>query len=124
VGSRTRKLVAIWNALPGTDRISRFKDRKSAVRRLWTAFQELPLPSEAAPASVGPRAGSKQAKVIDLLQRREGATVAEVMRATGWLPYTVRGMFSGALKKKHGLTLVSAKEQRGRVYRIAVEVAA
>jgi hypothetical protein len=118
------QLVAIWNALPGTDRISRFKDRKSAVRRLWTAFQELPLPSEAAPASAGPRAGSKQAKVIDLLKRPEGATVAEVMKATGWLPHTVRGMFAGALKKKHGLTLASAKEQRGRVYRIAVEAAA
>jgi Protein of unknown function (DUF3489) len=75
-------------------------------------------------ASVGPRTGSKQAKVIDLLQRPEGATVAEVMKATGWLPHTVRGMFSGALKKKHALTLVSAKEQRGRVYRIAVEGAA
>jgi hypothetical protein len=122
-GLSNARLVAIWNALPGTDRISRFKDRKSAVRRLWTAFQELPLPSEVA-AAAGPRPGSKQAKVIDLLQRPEGATVAEVMKATGWLPHTVRGMFSGALKKKHGLTLVSAKEQRGRVYRIAVEVAA
>jgi hypothetical protein len=123
-GLSNAQLVAIWNTLPGTDRISRFKDRKSAVRRLWTAFQELPLPSEAAPASAGPRAGSKQAKVIDLLKRPEGATVAEVMKATGWLPHTVRGMFSGALKKKHGLTLVSAKDQRGRVYRIAVEAAA
>ena len=44
----------------------RFKDRKSAVRRLWAAFQELPLPSEL--ASTGPRPGSKQAKVIDLLK--------------------------------------------------------
>jgi hypothetical protein len=58
------------------------------------------------------------------LKRPEGATVAEVMKATGWLPHTVRGMFAGALKKKHGLTLASAKEQRGRVYRIAVEAAA
>src|ERR1700675_1294747 len=118
--SRTQ-LAAIWNALPGNHPISRFQDRKSAARRLWAAFQELPLPSEAAPASAGPRAGSKQAKVIDLLKRPEGATVAEVMKATGWLPHTVRGMFAGALKKKHGLTLASAKEQRGRVYRIAVE---
>ncbi len=123
-GLSNAQLVAIWNALPGTDRISRFKDRKSAVRRLWTVFQELPLSSEAAPASAGPRAGSKQAKVIDLLKRPEGATVAAVMKATGWLPHTVRGMFAGALKKKHGLTLVSAREQRGRVYRIASEAAA
>ena len=116
------QLAAIWNGLPGTNPISRFKDRKSAARRLWAAFQELPLPSE--PASAGPRPGSKQAKVVDLLRRPEGATVAEVMNATGWLPHSVRGMFSGALKKKHRLMLISAQEQRGRVYRIAGEATA
>src|SRR3954471_22753530 len=83
------QLAAIWNALPGTTRISRFKDRKSAARRLWAAFQELPLPSEL--ASSGPRPGSKQAKVVGLLQRPEGATVAEVMNATGWLPHGQEG---------------------------------
>src|SRR5436309_1735072 len=118
------QLAAIWNALPGTTPIARFKDRKSAARRLWAAFQDLPLPSEVAAASAGPRPGSKQAKVIDLLKRPEGATVAEVMNATGWLPHTVRGMFSGALKKKHRLMLISAQEQRGRVYRIAGEATA
>jgi len=46
------------------------------------------------------------------------------MDATGWQPHTVRGMFSGALKKQHRLTVVSAKEDRGRVYRIADAVAA
>jgi Protein of unknown function (DUF3489) len=123
-GLSRAQLAAIWNALPGHNRISRFQDRKSAARRLWAAFKELPLPSEVAAAPAGPRSGSKQAKVIGLLKRPQGATVAEVMKATGWLPHTVRGMFSGALKKKHGLTLVSAKEQRGRVYRIAGEAAA
>jgi len=44
--------------------------------------------------------------------------VDEVARATGWQRHTVRGVFSGTLKKKLGLTLASAKEQRGRVYRI------
>ncbi|TMJ68325.1 MAG: DUF3489 domain-containing protein [Alphaproteobacteria bacterium] len=50
--------------------------------------------------------------------RPEGATVDEVARATGWRRHTVRGVFSGTLKKKLGLTLASAKEERGRVYRI------
>jgi hypothetical protein len=42
-----------------------------------------------------------------------------VVTATGWQRHTVRGVFSGTLKKKLGLTLTSAKEERGRVYRIA-----
>ena len=61
---------------------------------------------------------SKQAAVIALLRRPEGATVTEIVAATGWQPHTVRGLFSGTLKKKLGLTLSSAQEQRGRVYRI------
>ncbi len=118
------QLAAIWNGPPGKNQISRFENRKSAARRLWAAFQDLPLPSEVATVPAGPRPGSKQAKVIDLLTRPEGATVAEVMDATGWQPHTVRGMFSGALKKKHRLTIISAKEDRGRVYRIADAVTA
>jgi hypothetical protein len=53
-----------------------------------------------------------------MLRRPEGATVDEVASATGWQRHTVRGVFSGTLKKKLGLTLASAKEKRGRVYRI------
>ena len=61
---------------------------------------------------------SKQDEVIAMLRRPEGATGDEVARATGWQRHTVRGVFSGTLKKKLGLTLASAKEERGRVYRI------
>ena len=60
-----------------------------------------------------------QDEVIAMLRRAEGATVAEVASATGWQRHTVRGVFSGTLKKKLGLKLASAKEERGRVYRIA-----
>jgi hypothetical protein len=62
---------------------------------------------------------SKQDEVIAMLRRPEDATVEEVVRATGWQCHTVRGVFSGTLKKKLGLTLVSGQEERGRVYRIA-----
>ena len=54
-----------------------------------------------------------------MLRRGEGATVEEVARATGWQRHTVRGVFSGTLKKKLGLSLASVQEARGRVYRIA-----
>ena len=54
-----------------------------------------------------------------MLQRPEGATIAEVVEATGWQPHTVRGALAGALKKRLGLTIGSEKvEGRGRVYRI------
>ena len=73
---------------------------------------------EPAPAVVTPRP-SKQAAVIALLRRPEGVTVGEIVSATEWQPHTVRGLFSGTLKKKLGLGLNSAAEVgRGRVYRI------
>ena len=62
---------------------------------------------------------SKQEVVIAMLRLPEGATVDEVGSVTGWQRHTVRGVFSGTLKKKLGLTLASAKGERGRVYRIA-----
>ena len=65
------------------------------------------------------RADSKQALVIGLLQRPEGATIAQIMQATGWQQHTVRGTLAGTLKKRLGLTITSTKEAGGqRVYRI------
>jgi hypothetical protein len=58
--------------------------------------------------------------LVGMLGRAEGATIDEIVAATGWQPHTVRGAFAGALKKKRGLTITSEKlEGRGRVYRIA-----
>ena len=65
------------------------------------------------------RDGTKQARLIAMLQRKEGATIAQIVDATGWQPHTVRGAFAGALKKKLGLTVTSEKVEGRRVYRIA-----
>ena len=66
------------------------------------------------------RTGTKLALMIEMLRRPEGATVDQIVGATGWQPHTVRGAIAGALKKKLGLTVTSEKvEDRGRVYRIA-----
>lgn len=66
------------------------------------------------------RENSKQAEVIRMLQRPEGATIGQICSATGWQAHTVRGTFAGAFKKKLGLTIVSDKPQGGeRIYRIA-----
>ena len=73
----------------------------------------------AAPKLPTQRAGTKQAQIIAMLQRPGGATVAEMVEASGWLAHTVRGCISGALKKKLGLPVTAEKvEGRGTVYRL------
>lgn len=65
------------------------------------------------------RAGTKQAQIIAMLQRPEGATVAEIVESTGWLAHSARGLISGALKKKLGLSITTEKvEGRGTVYQL------
>ena len=66
------------------------------------------------------RNGTKQAFLVGMLQRPDGATIEQMTAKTGWQPHSVRGAISGAIKKKLGLTVESAvTEDRGRVYRIA-----
>lgn len=66
------------------------------------------------------RPDSKQAQVIEMLQRPEGATIAQIGEVTGWQKHTIRGTFAGALKKKLGLSITSHKPPQGeRVYRVA-----
>jgi hypothetical protein len=110
-----KRLLALWNALPGVEKQTKVGDRSTLIDRLWTAIEALPDPDQE-PHATRP---SKQNAVIAMLQRPEGATVDEIASAMGWQRHTVRGFFSGALKKKLGLTLASAQEERGRVYRIA-----
>ncbi len=77
-------------------------------------------PKPAAEKPKGPRAESKQAQLIEMLKRPEGATIDEIVKALDWQAHTVRGAMSGALKKKLGLKVGSEKvDGRGRVYRVA-----
>lgn len=89
-----------------------------AVARARRAKVETGATSEV-PSRPKSRAGTKQAQVIALLQRPEGATLAEIAAATSWQSHTVRGMIAGALKKKLGLPITAEKvEGRGMAYRI------
>ena len=66
------------------------------------------------------RTGTKQAMLIEMLDAPEGATMEAIIAATGWQSHTARGAMSGALGKKLGLVVTSAKEdERGRLYRIS-----
>ena len=109
-----KRLLALCNALPGVEKRRKVGDRTALIDQLWAAIEMLPEPEP--PSDAKPP--SKQGEVIAMLRRPEGATVDEVASAMGWQRHTVRGLFSGTLKKKLGLTLASAQEERGRVYRI------
>ena len=79
-----------------------------------------PAPAPAPAASPRTRENSKQAEVIRMLRRPEGATIRQICEATGWQQHTVRGTFAGAFKKKLGMTLTSEKAAGAeRVYRAA-----
>jgi hypothetical protein len=142
------QLVDIWNGFAGVvpfddlKPVKKFTDRKTAVNRIWRALQRLApareqaspaphaapvapkkarMPKEATAPSGSPsaRPGTKTAIVLELLRRPEGATLAELMAATGWQPHSVRGFLSGGLGKKMGLTVESLKTAEGaRAYRI------
>jgi hypothetical protein len=140
------RFAEVWNAFAGVvpfdglKPIKKFTDRKTAVSRIWKAIQALTPPpapqatpgapkkakatkgATAKDATPTARDGSKKAQVLDLLRRPEGATLADIMAATGWLAHSVRGFISGALGKKMGLTVESSKRADGaRVYSIAAQ---
>ena len=84
-----------------------------------TDEQDETPPAEAPTAPVQRRKGTKQETLIEMLRAEGGATIEEIMVATGWQSHTVRGAIAGALKKKLGLDVTSEKiDGRGRVYKL------
>jgi hypothetical protein len=62
---------------------------------------------------------TKQGLLLELLRRKNGATIEEMVKATDWQPHSIRGAISGLIKKKLGLPVTSdSVAGRGRVYRI------
>src|SRR5438105_4362267 len=119
-----KRLVAIWNRLPGVQGVARFTDRKTAIARIWRAVQpqteasRTPArrPSKAQHQPVF-REGSKAAQVLTLLSRPEDATLNEIRSQTGWQAHTVRGFISHSLSKQS--RKVRSFERDGeRVYRL------
>lgn len=83
----------------------------SAAKKTKAAPAAIP---EAAPAPVTP---NKTGLMVQLLTRTEGASIAAMSEATGWLPHSVRGFMAGTLKKKLGMTVTSEKLDGLRIYR-------
>jgi hypothetical protein len=120
-------------ATPETPKPKATKKAKSAPRKPSVAPAKGKSGKKATPAkktakaskkpakaeeSAGPREGSKTAQVVAMLQRKNGATLAEIMDKMGWQKHTVRGFMAGAMKKA-GYTVESFKPEGGeRTYRI------
>lgn len=84
-----------------------------------SAKKEKPIAIQASEKS---SSDSKQSMIQALLKRPIGATIDEIAKAIGWQQHSVRGLMSGVLRKKLGLTIASGTEERGRVYRITGSV--
>jgi hypothetical protein len=119
-----KRLVEIWNRLPGVEPVTRFTDRKTAIGRIWRAIQ----PQTDKGANTARRAsstrhwpvfreGSKAGQVYTLLARPEGATLNEIRSETGWQAHTVRGFISRNLSKP-GRKVRSFEREGERVYRL------
>jgi Protein of unknown function (DUF3489) len=119
------RLVALWNGLPGLTPVSKFTDRKTALRRIWKALQD-PVESTngSHPSSrqrrgsrgtkAVAREGSKKARILSLLKQSKGATLPDLMRETGWQAHSVRGFISGHLVKRMGLKVNSTRRSGGQ----------
>ena len=123
------RLIETFNQLPGVAAVRKFTDRKTAVARIWKAVQKLEpavapqaahkrekkaRPARKATPETGAPKANKTATVLELLRREGGATLDDIMSATGWQAHSVRGFIRGVLGKRMGLTVESAKREDGK----------
>lgn len=98
--------------------------RAAPLPQIDGPIRESPPAADAAPqpqpstAPLAPRKGTKLAQVIDLLEREEGATIAELTAATAWLPHTTRAALTGLRKRGYQMTIDRCDKAPGSAYRI------
>ena len=111
----------IADAVERTKRLRRLNAKERSKRAKPPKRQPPQKAAVGSPSRVKPAATkTKQQACLDLLSRREGATIEELQAATGWQQHSVRGFLAGAVRKKLGLTLLSAKPHaQPRRYRIS-----
>ena len=113
------------NTASATPRVKRVARRTvPAAPHTQTGQADAAQSADPGPSADKPKPPSgKLGIVVGLLRRPEGATVSQLSAATDWQPHSVRGAMAGALKKKHGLSIVSELAEGGRVYRLAAAAA-
>jgi len=90
------------------------RPRPRLARKTTSAKKAAKAPQKAKSAKAdGPREGSKKEQVLELLKQPGGTTMKELMKATGWLPHSVRGFLSGTIGKKMGRAVTSTKGEDG-----------
>jgi hypothetical protein len=114
-----KRLVAIWNDLPGVVPVQKFTNREIALQRIWRFLHP---PEQTAPQKEKEqknpfREGSKAAQVYALLGRPEGATTRELQELTGWQRHSVRGFLSASIRKQ-GHKIRTFQQSGERVYRL------
>ncbi len=115
----TTKKASPKKGAPKAKKPKKANTKKAKCAPKATSTKEKPTSKKAAKAAGVPREFSKKAIVLDLLRRKEGATMAEIAKATDWQNHSIRGFISGQLTKKMGLTVESTKNDAGdRVYRV------
>jgi uncharacterized protein DUF3489 len=94
--------------------------QKAAARLAARTTAKTASRKRSAPASLraAARTDTKHARIIAMLRKPAGATIAAIMAATDWQQHSVRGFLAGVVRKKLGLNLVSEQTDKGRVYRI------
>ena len=114
-----KRLVALWNDLPGVPPVQKFTNREIALERIWRFLHpaEQTTPRKAAEQKNPFREGSKAAQVYALLGRPEGATRREIEQLTGWQRHSVRGFLSAGVRKQ-GYKLRLFLRAGERVYRL------
>jgi hypothetical protein len=87
--------------------------KKAKAGKKATPAKKAPKAARAAKKATGARDGSKTATILDLLKRKDGVTLKELMKASGWQAHSVRGFLSGTVGKKLGLAVTSTKGEDG-----------
>jgi hypothetical protein len=95
------------------------KKRSAASSAAVGGAAKAPQQSTVDPGGKKAEPGSKQSRVIAMLQSPAGATIAAMMQATGWQQHSVRGFLAGVVRKRLKLKLGSRKVEGTRVYRVA-----
>ena len=114
-----RRLVAIWNELPGVRPVTRFENRRVAVQRIWQALQaHSDRPEQPRRKREGPVRESKLQMVLRMLRAPDGTTLDALMKATRWQAHSVRGFLSGKVSKQLALPVESFRRDGERVYRL------